>query len=82
MVRIVIIGCGGVAMTRHIPGSIASDHIQLYGFYDVDVERAEKLAEQYSVKAYHTLEELLADPNVDAVTVCTATKFHTDITIP
>lgn len=81
MVRIVIIGCGGVAMTRHIPGSIASDHIQLYGFYDVDVERAEKLAEQYSVKAYHTLEELLADPNVDAVTVCTATKFHTDITI-
>lgn len=81
MINIGIIGCGKIAQVRHIPEYEANPETKLYGFYDINVARAEDLAEQYGGKAYPSYEEMLADPQIDAVSVCAANTAHAEITI-
>lgn len=55
--------------------------VNLVGFYDLNEKRAEELAEKYGGKAYGSVEELLADPQIDAVSICTANHTHAELTI-
>lgn len=81
MYNIGIIGCGKIAQIRHIPEYDACREANLYGFYDLNFERAQGLAEKYDGKAYTSVEELLADPAIDAVSVCTSNNTHAEISI-
>ena len=72
MFHIGIIGCGKIAQVRHIPEYADNPDAQLTAFYDLNAARAQELAERYGGKAYDSVEALLADPNVDAVSVCSA----------
>ena len=69
MFHIGIIGCGKIAQVRHIPEYADNPDAQLTAFYDLNAARAQALAERYGGKAYDSVEALLADPNVDAVSV-------------
>ena len=80
-IKVGIIGCGKIAQVRHIPEFAANPHTAPYGFFDLNQERAEALAKQYGGKAYATCEELLADPEIQAVSVCTANHAHAEATI-
>ena len=81
MFRIGIIGCGKIAQVRHIPEYAANPQAQLYGFFDINQERAKTFSQKYHGKAYASVEELLADPDIDAVSVCTANHVHAEISI-
>lgn len=81
MINIGIIGCGKIAQIRHIPEYEACKDAQLYGFYDINLQRAQELADKYNGKAYATVEELLADKGIDAVSVCTSNNTHAEISI-
>lgn len=81
MFRIGIIGCGKIAQVRHIPEYAENPHAQLAGFYDLNTQRAAELAAQYGAKAYESAEAMLADPSIDAVSVCVANHAHAPITI-
>ena len=81
MFKIGIIGCGKIAQVRHIPEYAAHPAAELAGFYDLNEGRAGELAAQYGGKAYSSYEELLADPQIDAVSVCVANHAHAEITI-
>lgn len=82
MIRIGIIGCGGVARTRHIPGiQRASEKARLAGFCDADVGRAADCAACFGGRAFNSLTDLLADDAVDAVIVCTPAKSHREIVV-
>lgn len=80
-IKIGIIGCGKIAQVRHIPEYAANPHAQVYGFYDINQARAQKLAETYGGKAFASYEELLADPAIEAVSVCVANHAHAEISI-
>ena len=80
-VKIGIIGCGKIAQVRHIPEYVSNPDACLYGLFDINKERAAQLAEKYGCKAYDTYEELLADPKIDAVSVCVANNAHAEISI-
>lgn len=80
MVRIGIIGCGAIARKRHAPACQEHAHCEIAGFADASVERAGELAAQYNTRAYASIEEMLADPTVDAVCVCVPERFHLDVT--
>ena len=80
-IKVGIIGCGKIAQVRHIPEYAANPNTQVYGFYDINLARAEALAVKYGGKAYATYEELLADPEIEAVSVCAANHVHAEITI-
>jgi predicted dehydrogenase len=81
MFKIGIIGCGKIAQVRHIPEYAANPDAQLAGFYDLNLERAGQLAKTYGGKAFASVLDLLADPSIDAVSVCTANSSHAEISI-
>ena len=80
-IRVGIIGCGKIAQVRHIPEYTANPDVEIAGFYDINLSRAEELAKTYGGKAYPTYEALLADPAIDAVSVCAANHVHAEISI-
>lgn len=81
MLKIGIIGCGKIAQIRHIPEYAENRYTTLAGFYDFVYERAKELADQYGGTAYKSVEELLADEEIDAVSVCTANNAHAEIAL-
>lgn len=76
-----IIGCGKIAQVRHIPEYAENPDAKLVGFYDINQQRAEELAKKYGAKAYASIEDLLADESIDAVSICVANHAHAEVTI-
>ncbi len=81
MIGIGIIGCGKIAQVRHIPEYADNKNAELRGYYDPHFDRAQDLAEKYGGKAYETIDELLADTSIDAVSVCLANAAHAEVTV-
>ena len=81
MINIGILGCGKIAQVRHIPEYAANPDCQLVGFYNPTKSRAEDMAAKYGGLAYDTAEELLANPEIDAVSVCAANYAHAALSI-
>ena len=76
-----IIGCGKIAQVRHIPEYAENPDAKLVGFYDINQQRAEELAKKYGAKAFASVKDLLADENIDAVSICVANHAHAEVTI-
>lgn len=74
--NIAIIGCGAIAKTRHAPAVASDSNAVLYAVCDPFRKNADALATQYQTKAVYDMEDVLRDPNVDAVIICTPERFH------
>ena len=81
MVTVGVIGCGKISQVRHIPEYEANPDARIAGLYDVNLERASALAAEHGCRAYASLDELLADPSIDAVSVCTSNATHAETAI-
>lgn len=81
MLKIGILGCGKIAQVRHIPEYADNPNCELVGFFNPTKSRAEDMAAKYGGKAYDSAEELLANPEIDAVSVCAANNAHAELTI-
>ena len=79
--RVGIIGCGSISRQRHAFEYSHNKNDEIAALYDYFPERAESLSALYGGRVYRTLEELLADDTIDAVSVCVANAFHADTTI-
>ena len=81
--RFGIIGCGRIA-PRHAQaiGDIAADYnIELHAACDIIESRVEHYTKTYGGRAYTDYHELLADPEIDVVTVCVPSGLHPQIGI-
>ena len=77
-----IIGCGKIAQVRHIPEYTANQWVHLTGFFDLSKARAEQVASAFpGASIYDSWADLLDDPTIDAVSVCTANASHAEIAI-
>lgn len=81
MIRVGIIGCGKIAQVRHIPEYMANPYTQIKALYDFNTERSQMLAEQYNIAHYDSIDEILEDKSIDAISVCAANNAHAQITI-
>lgn len=81
MFNIGLIGCGKIAQVRHLPEYTARRDCKISAVYDTNNERAMMIALQYGAIAYTSYERLLADPSLDAISVCTANFCHAEISI-
>lgn len=81
MFGIGIIGCGKIAQVRHIPEYADHPEAKLLGFYDINQARAGELARQHCGTAYETVEALLANPEIQVVSICAANFAHAELTI-
>ena len=75
----------GLVGTGNIAGGYAKDalthpEIRLVAATDLDPTRAAAFAETYALRAHASLEELLADPDVDIVVNLTVHHAHYDVT--
>ncbi|WZU00132.1 Gfo/Idh/MocA family oxidoreductase [Erysipelothrix sp. D19-032] len=83
MIKIGIIGCGGIAFGKHLPNLKLLDDVELVAFCDLDVERATKAKDEYGTpdaRVYTDYLDLLAEP-LDVVHVLTPNNTHATITI-
>lgn len=84
IVKIGIIGCGGIANGKHMPSLKKIKNVQMVAFCDIIEERAVKAAEEYGVegaKVYTDYKELLKDMDIEVVHVCTPNRSHAFISI-
>ena len=72
-----VIGCGGIADRRTIPGIMLADNAELVAVMDANGEVAEKVREKYNAKfAFDNYEELLAIDEIDAVYIASPVFCH------
>jgi len=78
-----IIGCGLIAdfHARAVLELEETKPVKLYGVVDVRKEAADKFAEKFNIKAYDTIDDMLADENIHAVSICTPSGFHSELAV-
>lgn len=79
-----IIGCGGIANGKHLPALKNLPDVSVVAFCDIIKERAEEAAKKFGAegaRVYTDYRELLADPEVETVHVCTPNRSHSFITV-
>jgi len=83
-IKVGIIGCGGIALGKHLPSLQKIEQVEIVAFCDVFIEQARKACEQFgtpSAKVYDSYNEMLLDAEIDVIHVCTANDTHADISI-
>ena len=79
MVRIGIIGCGGIARGKHIPELLAVEGCKITAVCDVNAEQMAKAVEAIgdkNVLCFTDYKQLVDCDEVDAVEVCTPNYLH------
>ncbi len=80
--KIGVIGCGMIANTQHIPCYMENENTEIKYFCDIIPQRAEKAVKDYGCGiAVTDYKEVLADSEVEAISVCTPNRMHSIISI-
>ncbi len=80
-IKVGIVGCGSITQQRHAPEYHENARAEIGGFYDVNPQRATALCAAYGGTAYDTFEDMLADPTVQAISICSPNDTHCDWTV-
>ncbi|MBQ6065794.1 MAG: Gfo/Idh/MocA family oxidoreductase [Clostridia bacterium] len=81
-INVAVIGCGCIATSAHIPAYMKSDRAEIKYFCDIIPEKADAaVAKNGCGKAVYDYHEILDDPELDAVSVCTHNDMHSVIAI-
>jgi UDP-N-acetylglucosamine 3-dehydrogenase len=74
-IKVGLLGAGFIG-TAHAQAYAVIEEAQLVAVADVKREAADRLAESHGARAYHDIEALLADDEVEAIDVCLPTFLH------
>ncbi len=81
-IKVAVIGCGTIANSAHIPSYMKNETCEIKYFCDIIPERADAAVKKYGCgKAVYDYHEILGDPEIEAVSVCTPNKMHKEIAI-
>lgn len=79
--KIGVIGVGNIS-NEHIQAYLNNPRVELYAFCDIDEKQLAIMAEKYGVtRTFTDKDEMLALPELDAVSVCTWNSQHAPCTI-
>ena len=80
-----IIGTGGICNNKHLPSlAKVADKVEVVALCDLVEEKAIETAKRHGLenaKIYTDYKELLKDPAIDVVHVCTPNVSHCQITV-
>ena len=80
--RIGLIGAGGNMRRRHIPGFRALDDLEIVAVANRSRESGERVAKEFAIpRVAASVDDLLADPAIDAVCIGTWPDKHREYTI-
>lgn len=75
--RVGIVGLGGIARAQHVPGYLASKHVEIAALCDVNEDALQAVGAELGVETLTTdWHELVAMPDLDIVDVCTYPNTH------
>lgn len=83
-VRIGIIGTGGITNNKHLPSLAKVANAEVVALCDIVEEKVVATKERHNLvnaKIYTNYKDLLNDPNIDVVHVCTPNVSHCEITV-
>ncbi|MDP5274433.1 Gfo/Idh/MocA family protein [Chengkuizengella axinellae] len=84
ILKVGIIGCGGIAVGKHLPSLSKLKAVQLAAFSDADITKAEQAAKEYGIEGaevYSDFNQMLKDDSIEVIHICTPNDSHADITI-
>lgn len=80
-IKLGIIGCGLIAQF-HLKALSESEKMKVVALFDSNKQKAEDKAKEFNIpKVCNSLEEILSDPNIDAVSICLPHNLHCQYTI-
>ncbi|MDF2671700.1 MAG: gfo/Idh/MocA family oxidoreductase [Paenibacillus sp.] len=81
VVRIGVVGAGSISES-HLNAYKNNKEVELVAICDLNEDRAKAKAEKFGIPNYYTdYHELLANPDVDAISICTWNNSHAPISI-
>lgn len=79
--KVCVIGTGSIS-DFHLGSYTNNPYVELYGVYDASIERGKAKAAQFgATHVFSSKEELFADKNVEAVSICTWNNTHAELAI-
>ena len=79
--KIGVIGAGSIS-EMHLQSYVNNQEAELFAVCDLNEQRAREKKEQYQAELIYTdYHELLANPDIDAVSICTWNNTHAEIAI-
>lgn len=76
-IKLGILGCGPIAQAAHFESAVKARNVELYAICDVAEDLLVRMACTYGPqKTFRDYDEMLADPELDAVIVATSDAFH------
>lgn len=80
--RIGLVGAGLIARRSHLPAFAALDRARVTAVASGRVESAQSASDEFSIdRVYGSWQELVADPEIDAVDICAVNSLHAPIAI-
>jgi len=80
--KVGILGCGPIAQAAHFDSAVKSHNAELYAICDVAEDLLQRMACTYGPrKTFGNYDDMLADPDLDAVVVATSDAFHVPASI-
>ncbi len=79
-VKVGIIGCGNISQT-YVKGCRAFPILELAACADIDLSRAQALAKEHKIPKACTVEQLLADPDIQIDINLTVPNVHADVSL-
>ncbi|OXM13608.1 Gfo/Idh/MocA family protein [Paenibacillus herberti] len=80
-IKIGVIGTGSIS-EFHLQGYATNKESEVYAICDLNEKRAQAVADKFGAsKVYTQYADLLADPDIDAVSICTWNNTHAEISI-
>ena len=81
-IRIGIVGLGANTRLRHVPGLRACDQVEICGVCNRTEESSRRAASEFDIpRTYQRWEQLVDDPDLDAVVIGTWPYLHCPITL-
>jgi predicted dehydrogenase len=75
-----IVGCGNISSV-YLQAPLLFENLHIAACADIDLKRAQSQAEKYGVPRVSSVEELLADPDIDVVVNLTVPAAHAEISL-
>src|SRR5512132_3501957 len=80
--RVGVLGCGPIAQFAHFDACRKARNAELYAICDVADDLRAKMAAIHDPRAtYRDYDEMLADPQVEAVIIAVADQFHVPLAL-
>ena len=72
-----VIGCGGIADRRTIPGMLLANNAKCVAVMDLSQERTAQVKEKYGIeRSFTSVDGILAEKDIDAVYIATPVFCH------